>query len=235
MPEQPTTPKGLRTRAKILDAALRLFRERGYRDTTMRAVAREAGVSLGNAYYYYASKEVLIQAFYERSHEEHLEACVPVLDGTKRFDARLRGVLRAKLETAAAYHRFAGVLFKTAADPASPLNPFSEASKPTRDASIALFEEVLRGSSTRAPRKLDAYLPELLWTYQMGVILYWVHDTSAGCERSYRLIDGTVPLVTRLIALAKLPVMRSFTARVLDLTQDILPPRSTRGGASSGR
>ena len=42
-------------------------------------------------------------------------------------------------------------------------------------------------------------LPELLWLYSLGVILYWVHDTSPGCAKTYQLIDRTVPLVARLV------------------------------------
>ena len=53
--------KSARTRSVIIDAALKLFRERGYDATTMRAIATEAGVSVGNAYYYFDSKEMLIQ------------------------------------------------------------------------------------------------------------------------------------------------------------------------------
>ena len=53
-------PKGEQTRAKILESALALFMERGYEETTMRAVAEEAKVSLGNAYYYFESKEELV-------------------------------------------------------------------------------------------------------------------------------------------------------------------------------
>ena len=41
---------------------MRLFRENGYEATTMRAIAKEAGVATGNAYYYFGSKEELIQA-----------------------------------------------------------------------------------------------------------------------------------------------------------------------------
>jgi hypothetical protein len=48
--------KGEETRAQILETALQLFRERGYEETTMRAIAEAAGVSLGNAYYYFKSK-----------------------------------------------------------------------------------------------------------------------------------------------------------------------------------
>jgi AcrR family transcriptional regulator len=56
------TPKGERTRALILETAMRLFQERGYDKTTMRAIATEAGASVGQAYYHFASKE------YRRNH-----------------------------------------------------------------------------------------------------------------------------------------------------------------------
>src|SRR3569832_1066559 len=60
------TVKGDQTKALILETALEMFRESGYDNTTMRAVAQKAGVSLGNAYYYFHSKEYQIQAFYQR-------------------------------------------------------------------------------------------------------------------------------------------------------------------------
>ena len=56
---------------------------------------------------------------------------------------RLEGVLVAKIETAEPYHRFAGLLFKTAADPESPLNPFSAESKETRDKAVELMARVV--------------------------------------------------------------------------------------------
>ena len=73
--------KSARTRSAIIDAALRLFREKGYDATTMRAVAAEAGVSVGNAYYYFASKEHLVQGFYDREQLDHAAAARVVLDG----------------------------------------------------------------------------------------------------------------------------------------------------------
>src|SRR5437868_3332614 len=122
------TSKGEQTRAIILETALELFRERGYEETTMRAIAEKAGVALGNTYYYFRSKEHLIQAFYGRTHEEHLAASDPVLQKERTLKGRLLGVMRAKLETIEPYHRFAGILFKSASDPQSPLNPFSSES-----------------------------------------------------------------------------------------------------------
>src|SRR5262245_5124076 len=116
------TSKGEQTRAAILAAALELFRERGYEETTMRVIAERVGVSLGNAYYYFRSKEHLIQAFYRHTHEEHMAASAEVLEKERQLKARLLGVMRKKIETIEQYHKFAGVLFRTAADPQSPLN-----------------------------------------------------------------------------------------------------------------
>jgi AcrR family transcriptional regulator len=219
--EQLPTAKGERTRELILDTALRLFYERGWAETTMRAIAAEAAVSLGNAYYYFRSKESLIQAIYAQSHDEHVAASAPVLATETSFAARLAGVMTAKLDTLAPYHRFAGALFATAADPASPLNPWSEASRAVRLQSTALFARVLEGCGAGIPRRLRAELPELLWTYHMGIILFWVHDRSPGCEASRRLAARTVEVISKLVALSRLPPLRPLVRAVLALTGEV--------------
>jgi AcrR family transcriptional regulator len=216
--------KGERTRAQILEAALDLFRERGYDETTMRAIAERAGVAVGNAYYYFRSKEHLIQAFYLQTHLEHLEASREILARERGLRERLLGVMRAKLDTIMPYHRFAGVLFKTAADPASPLNPFSAESGPTREQATALFAEVVTGADTRLTPDLAAALPNLLWIYHMGIILFWIHDSSPGCARSYLLMERTVKLVLRLISLFQFPLLRPFLKEMLGLVAELREP-----------
>jgi len=49
------------TRARILEAALRLFADMGRGQTSIRDIAREAGVSLGMVNHYFGSKEALYQ------------------------------------------------------------------------------------------------------------------------------------------------------------------------------
>lgn len=116
-------PKSEQTRTLILETALRLFEERGYDRTTMRAIAKEAGVSVGNAYYYFSSKEHLVQGFYDRIAAEHEAAVRPVLAEETDLAPRIRGVLLRWLDVAEPYHRFAAQFFKNAADPESPLSP----------------------------------------------------------------------------------------------------------------
>jgi AcrR family transcriptional regulator len=213
--------KGEETRAHILETALELFRERGYEETTMRAIAEAAGVAVGNAYYYFRSKEHLIQAFYERTHFEHLAASREVLDKERGLRERLLGVMRAKLDTIMPYHRFAGVLFKTAAVPSSPLNPYSEESLPVRRQSTQIFAEVIAGSDTRLTAELVAELPNLLWMYHMGIVLYWIHDSSPDCAKSYRLTERSGKLVLRLISLFQFPLLRPFLKELLTMVAEL--------------
>jgi AcrR family transcriptional regulator len=215
------TPRAEQTRAAITEAALALFRERGYEATTMRAIAERAGVSTGNAYYYFGSKEELIQEFYTRSHAEHLAASRAVLEHERDFTARLGGTLRALIDVLAPYHAFAATFYKHAAEPTSPLSPFSSQSSPARDASIALYRELVDGSSARMAGDLRGRLPELLWLASMGVILYWVHDMSPGCARTYRLIDGVVPVIGRLVAASRIPVLRATLRDVTAIIDDL--------------
>lgn len=215
------TQKGDQTKALILETAMEMFRERGYEQTTMRAIARKANLSLGNAYYYFHSKEYLIQAFYHRTHQEHLAASVPALEKERTLKARLLTVMRMKIETIEPYHEFAGVLFKTAANPGSPLNPFSDESDPVRKESIELFAHVIDGSKARIPKDLRAELPYLLWVYHMGIILFWIHDPSPKHRRTYRLVDHTVDLLDKLISLASNPFMRPLRKQALRLIDEI--------------
>ncbi|HEX8391246.1 MAG TPA: TetR family transcriptional regulator [Longimicrobium sp.] len=219
------TVKGEQTRALILETALQLFRERGYEDTTMRAVAEQAGMSLGSAYYYFRSKEQLIQAFYHRTHLEHVAAADEVLRTERAFRDRLLGVMRTKLQTIEPYHRFSAIMFRTAADPESPLNPFSEESAPAREEATEVFAQVVRGSEDRRmPRDLEAELPGLLWMYHMGIILFWIHDRSPGHVRTWRLMERTVDLIARLVALSTLPLMGPIRKAVLRLVTELREP-----------
>jgi AcrR family transcriptional regulator len=213
--------KSEQTRDLIAKTALRLFRERGYEATTMRAIATEAGVSVGNAYYYFGSKEELIQLYYEHSQEDHTEACQSVLAGEREFRTRLLGVLRARIDTLQPYKEFAGKFFKYAAEPSSPLSPFSTEAGPVREAAIAVYREVVEGSTLKTDPEIKADLPELLWLYSMGVILHWVYDGSTDAERTYRLVERTVPLIDRLVGLARLPGMRGVVREALSTYRDL--------------
>lgn len=216
-------PKSEQTRTLILETALRLFQERGYDKTTMRAIAQEAGVSVGNAYYYFSSKEHLVQGFYDRIAAEHEAAVQPVLAGDQDLAVRIRGVLLGWLDVAEPYHRFAAQFFKNAADPESPLSPFSKDSVAARDAAISIHRRCLAGADTKVDPELAELLPQLMWLNQMGLVLYWVYDRTDDAERSRRLVERTAPIIARAIALSRFRVLRPLVRQVHAVLEEFLP------------
>jgi AcrR family transcriptional regulator len=54
--------RGEATRSQLIAIASRMFADRGYEDTSIEAVLKEAGVSRGSLYHHFASKEALFEA-----------------------------------------------------------------------------------------------------------------------------------------------------------------------------
>ena len=63
----------------VLDAAARLFAEKGYGATSMRDIAGAAGMLPGSLYYHFASKEELLVAVYEEGVRRIKAALAPAL------------------------------------------------------------------------------------------------------------------------------------------------------------
>jgi hypothetical protein len=71
------------------------------------------------------------------------------------------------------------------------------------------------------PKDLAAELPSLLWTYRMGLVLFWMHDESRGCKRTRVLVERTSELVARCIRLAANPLLRPLRKSVLATLRDV--------------
>lgn len=65
------------TESRILLSALRLFSREGYSATSMRAIAKEAGISLGLTYNYFSSKDQLLKAIVQQCLQEIQESMQP--------------------------------------------------------------------------------------------------------------------------------------------------------------
>ncbi|HZU52912.1 MAG TPA: TetR family transcriptional regulator [Holophagaceae bacterium] len=221
---QPTQSKAEATRDRILQAALKLFQEKGFDATTMRDIAQAAGMSLGSTYYHFDSKEALVMAFYEESQEALQDRIPEAMAEHKDLASRVRLVIQLRFEQFGPNRSVLGALFRNAADPQHPLSPFSAHTKVIRDKAIAHFEEAIRGGDVKVPKDLRAHLPRLLWMYQMGLILFWIYDRSEGQARTRTLLDKSLPLLTTALKLSKMPLMGPVRAAAIDLMSTVLEP-----------
>jgi AcrR family transcriptional regulator len=100
------------TSEDILNEAEALFRQKGYRNTTMADIAKATGLLKGSLYYYYPSKEELASAILSRvqsgvggyiiglAHDEQRTAAErlrAMMDATRDYFLQTRGCLMAIL------------------------------------------------------------------------------------------------------------------------------------------
>jgi AcrR family transcriptional regulator len=90
--------RGEATRQELVETATRLFAERGYEDTSIEAVLREAGVSRGALYHHFAGKEALFEAVLEEVERGVARAVMDSVAGTTDPVQALRDGMKAWLE-----------------------------------------------------------------------------------------------------------------------------------------
>ena len=186
----------------------------------MRQIAAEAGVATGAAYYYFDSKEALVMAFYGQAQMEMRAEMEAKLAGCKTLEERLRAIIWEKFEYFAPNRKLLGAL-SAHADPQHPLSPFSEETKPIRDADIVFFEAAVKDSGVKLPKDIQPYLPRLLWMYQMGLILFWVYDGSPEQRRTKALFQQTLKMVLLTLRLASIPLLRPMHRLAAELLHTV--------------
>lgn len=216
--EKPAGSKSEETRARIFEAALAVFRERGFERATMREIATEAKVAVGAAYYYFESKDAIVMAFYERAQGEMKADIEALLDKSRTLEERLRGIITEKLDYFAPNRKLLGAL-SAHADPEHPLSPFSRETAAIREQDISFFERAVEESKVKLPGNIRPYLPRLLWLYQMGLILFWVYDRSEGQARTRILFDKTLKMLLVTLRVAGVPLLRPIHRLAAELLE----------------
>jgi len=184
------------TKSRIVAAALTLFRVKGFEATTTKAIARKARVAEGTVFNYFPTKEDIALHFLEQE-VEHAMASV-------RGNARLRtapleeklfALVQTQLEFLAPHERFIGAAFVQALKPGSKLGLFSPSAQALQFRYLAFVQDLVdeairRGEMTAA----GWWTPHVFWIYYLGVLLYWLHDTSPGKQQTLAFLDRSLKI-----------------------------------------
>lgn len=206
------TAKAIETRQLLLNTALRLFATKGFASTTMRAIAKESGLSLGSAYYYFESKDDIIHEFYRGLVEQQRTTTWPMLVEGNTLETNIRIALEQGLEILSPFHEFGPAFIRTAFSGAH-----GELGDVHRALEFGLWRQVVAMSRPLPPLAIRQDLPQLLWLIQRGIFLFWAYDSSNGAARSHRLVKNAAPMIARLVVLSRMPVVRTIIDDVLSL------------------
>ncbi len=88
---------------ELLAAAVRLFRQKGYHDTSMQDLAEAVGIQRGSLYHYIEAKEDLLWEIMDRAMRRLLDAVEPVVTSPAPASEKLRQAVEAHLAVAATH------------------------------------------------------------------------------------------------------------------------------------
>ena len=184
-------------------------------------LAEAAGVAIGAAYYYFPSKEAIVQAYYEQVQSEHASRVVAALSGSDKLDLeeRLRIAFHTKIDILVHDRKLLGALFRYSGDPNHPLSVFGPGSGPIRNGE----HERLRAADRRrkaARRHSASCCLAALWATHLGILLYFIYDQSPDQARTRKLIDGMTRLIVRVLGVAKMAVMKPLRGSLISLLRE---------------
>lgn len=214
----PATTKGEQTRQLIFTTALELFRENGFDATTMQEVSNRAQVAKSAAYYYFPSKEAIIQAYYEAVQSEQERLCAEAFAKTDDLKKRLHLAMQSKLDLTRHDRRLLGIVFRYTGEPAHPLSCLGEGTAAMRRRATEIFRQAL--SVERLPKDLEQLLPLAFWSLQMGLLVMFLYDDSPDQKRTRQLAAGSIDFSVRMMTLAKLPILKPVRTRLLKLLRE---------------
>ncbi len=182
-------------RQAILDAAVDLISEKGFRAATMRAIARKAGVGDATIYSYFPSKEALLYGYYQDAMNAAAEAMERV-EGIETYDLRenvqvfLETILEGFLKDREFVDQtFASVFFH-------PL-PAGGSIKAIRKRFLTVVEGMLE-RAVQAGELQEVMLDELvqifIWDFSVATVLYWLRDDSGQFANTTIFIDKSLDL-----------------------------------------
>jgi AcrR family transcriptional regulator len=199
-----------RTRENIVKAALSLFQTKGFDATTSKAIARKAGIAEGTVFNYFKSKDDIAFYFFE---EEVEHAMKSVRDNPRLRRAPLQeklfALVNSQLEYLAPYEGFIGTALVHALKPASPLGPFSQRAMELRHRYLRFVEELIEESIPREQNPLGFLAPEVFWIYYLGVVLYWLYDSSEHKQNTLAFLDRSLNFGVLMLGQGKREVSRA--------------------------
>jgi AcrR family transcriptional regulator len=180
-------------RKRIVTAALNLFQTKGFEATTTRAIARKAGIAEGTVFNYFKTKEDIALHFFEQEVDQAIAAVRenPRLRKSP-LEEKLFTLVHSQLEFLAPYERFIGAAFMQALKPASPLGAFSHRAQQLRHRYVGFVQELFEESHPKHP--VNWVAPEAFWIYYLGVLLYWLHDSSPGKQHTLAFLDRSLSI-----------------------------------------
>ena len=190
--------RGVLRRGQILDAALTLFAEHGYRATSVAAVAAEVGLTEQGVLHHFPSKDALVQAVLEHRATVEPEAQEHVAEPGGGIDSLLRipELAQVLLENPVLMRFDVVVEGESIAEGGAAQEHVRDRLRAVRDGLAALLAEGVRRGELRDGVDVEVVATEVV-AFMNGVQTQWVLDPErvdlrASYERYFQALVGSL-------------------------------------------
>jgi AcrR family transcriptional regulator len=213
------TPQGAAARDRLYATAIQSIGTRGYEATTLRDIAKEAGVSVGLLYRYFPSKQAVVIALYDELSAEYGRQAAQMAPGRwrDRFVFALNTSLDVLKPHQVALRALTPILV---GDPEEGI--FSAHTAFSRLRVQQVFEHAVVEASDAPPQPLAAALGRLLYLVHLAVLLWWLLDKSSHQRATAALVSLTRQLLPSAALTLRVPPVRRFVIAVDELVRDAL-------------
>ena len=184
------------TRRLIIRTAVDLMTEQGYDETTMKQIARAAGIGDATIYKYFPSKEKLMLGYYQLCINITLEQTLETT-GFEEFglQERLQRLVDALLELLLADREFVAITRSLVGkSPLLMMRDNMPGQRELKEQVVAFIEEAEKAGEIAAC-DFKNLLAGLFADYLFAVIAYWLNDESEEFSDTTQLVDLTLAIL----------------------------------------
>jgi AcrR family transcriptional regulator len=174
------------TRQRILDAAVQLFRTRGYESTTTRDIAEASGTATGTLFNYFATKEAIVAVLAEEALGK-ARAAFERQGADGELAERLFAYIAAELRQLKPLRKFITPLLETSLSPLAAQRCDSNGSLRVDHLETVCALARRNGIAELSPVALQVY-----WSLYIGVLAFWAGDKSPKQEDTLALLDQSL-------------------------------------------
>ena len=189
-----------KTKAKIIKSSVDLITEKGFKNASLREIAKNAGVSNPTIYNYFPNKERLLYGYIEHQHLQSIKRIEDIGDfHTYTLREQLQTLIETELELYLEDREFviqiAHMVFVSSSVRLDGIYA-------TKEKFVEIVDEMLRvaieaGEIVEPPFR--EHMPLLFWDYYIAVVAYWVEDESEGFADTTQFVDHSMAVIEALL------------------------------------
>lgn len=189
-----------KTRSKILEAAVDVITEKGFKSASMREIARRAKVGDATIYNYFPSKEKLLYGYCEYVQQQVLDSLKEIEDFHEfSLHEQLQQFVETQLHTWLPAREFLQEVFKLTYY--SPVAGGAYLNR-TRKIFTRIITDMLEAAIEVGEIPAQPYqelLPRLFWDYLTGVMAYWLKDDSENFTNTTQVVDKSMEIIASIL------------------------------------